>query len=89
MERLGVVPQECVAFEDSRHGLDAAAGAGIRSIVITVNAYTREQDFTGATLVLDALGEPDRPARRLAGEIAWDGHLTLDTLRAVHAAAWG
>jgi HAD superfamily hydrolase (TIGR01509 family) len=89
MERLGVVPQECVAFEDSRHGLDAAAGAGIRSIVITVNAYTEDQDFTGATLVLDALGEPDRPARRLAGEIAWDGHLTLDTLHAVHAAAWG
>jgi beta-phosphoglucomutase-like phosphatase (HAD superfamily) len=88
MERLGVAPQECVAFEDSRLGLDSAAGAGIRAIVVTVNGYTKEQDFSGATLVLDALGEHALPARRLAGEVAWDGCLTLDTVCAVHAAAW-
>ncbi|MCU0766278.1 MAG: HAD family hydrolase [Gammaproteobacteria bacterium] len=89
MDRLGVAPDECVAFEDSRHGLDSATGAGIRAVVVTVNDYTRSQDFHGATLVLDSLGEPDRPAGRLAGVVAFDGCCTLETVRAVHAAACG
>ena len=88
MDQIGVTPRECVAFEDSRHGLDAAAGAGIAAIVITVNAYTAAQDFAGATLVLDSLGEPGRPSRRLAGSVETGECCTLDTVRAVHAAAW-
>jgi HAD superfamily hydrolase (TIGR01509 family) len=87
MARLGVSPLACVALEDSRHGLDAAAGAGIRAVVVTVNGYTAAQDFGGATLVVDSFGEPDEPARRLGGTVPVEGFVSLDTLRAVHAAA--
>jgi hypothetical protein len=55
--------------------------------VVTVNGYTAAQDFEGAALVLDSFGEPDEPARRLAGTVPVEGFVSLDTLRAVHAAA--
>ena len=64
--RLRHEPEECVAFEDSENGLRAARAARIPA-VITVNDYTRTHDFTGAALVVDHLGEPDRPCRVLAG----------------------
>lgn len=66
LERLGLSPTQCVAFEDSENGLRAALAAGVTTIV-TVNDYTRTHDFRGAALVLDHLGEPDRPCRALAG----------------------
>jgi hypothetical protein len=68
--------------------VDAALDAGIRAVVVTVNGYTAAQDFAGATLVLDSFGEPDASARRLAGLVPVAGFVGLDTLRAVHAAAW-
>jgi HAD superfamily hydrolase (TIGR01509 family) len=66
LERLGLSPTECVAFEDSENGLRAALAAGVTTVV-TVNDYTRTHDFRGAALVLDHLGEPDQPCRALAG----------------------
>ena len=87
MEQLGVSAAECVALEDSRHGLDAALGAGIRAVVVTVNGYTADQDLGAAPLVVDSFGEPGAPARRLGGIVEVEGEVTLDRLRAVHAAA--
>lgn len=57
---LGVDATQAVAIEDSRQGLLAARAAGIPAIV-TVSGYTREQDMTGAALVVSDLGEPDAP----------------------------
>ena len=56
MERLGVGATESVAVEDSRAGLTAARGAGLRCVVV-VNEYTRTQDLSGAALVLDGFDE--------------------------------
>jgi HAD superfamily hydrolase (TIGR01509 family) len=56
----------CVAFEDSYNGLVAAKGAGLPT-VITINDYTRDQDFRQADLVLDQLGSPQQPCRVLGG----------------------
>src|SRR5262249_40223303 len=61
LTRLGLQPTECVALEDSAMGLEAATAACIPT-VITVNDNTVNEDFTAAALVLDCLGEPDRPA---------------------------
>lgn len=66
LERLGLAPRDCVAFEDSENGLRASLAAGLTTVV-TVNDYTHAQDFRGAALVLDHLGEPNRPCRILAG----------------------
>jgi len=88
MERMGLTPERCVAFEDSRHGVHAARDAGLRTIVVTVNDYTRDQDFRDAALVLDGLGAPGRPAQRLSGPDLVDGEVTLSTLRALHERVW-
>ncbi len=84
LERLGLAPTQCLAFEDSENGLRAARAAGIPT-VITVNDYTRDHDFTGAVLVLDSLGEADRPFTVLSGP-AVNGarYLDLALLQRLH-----
>ena len=67
LDQMHLAPDQVVAFEDSVHGLSAARGAGIECVVVTVNDYTRAQDFAGATVVLDTLGDEDEPARAMAG----------------------
>jgi len=63
---LNLTAHECLAFEDSENGFRAARAAGLATI-ITVTDYTRTQNFEGALLVVDHLGEPDRPLTWLAG----------------------
>jgi HAD superfamily hydrolase (TIGR01509 family) len=89
LERLGLAPGEVVAFEDSAHGLHAALDAGITTVVVTVNDYTRDQDFRGARLVLDSLGEPEAPFRCLAGDPGAAGQVDLALLRRLHQAGAG
>lgn len=63
---LGADPGRTLAVEDSRNGLLAALAAGL-ACVVTVNGYTRDEDFAGAALVLDSLGDPGaEPVRVLA-----------------------
>ncbi len=52
MDRMGLEPEECVAFEDSENGLRSAMTAGLKT-VITPNGYTHAHDFTGAALVVE------------------------------------
>ncbi|MGQ7793422.1 HAD-IA family hydrolase [Faunimonas sp. B44] len=47
LQRLGLGAEQCLAFEDSEQGLQAAIGAGIATIV-TPGVYTSDHDFTGA-----------------------------------------
>ena len=58
VQRLGLDPSECIVIEDSRNGLLAAKGAGMRC-VITQNLYTKNENPDDADLVLDCLGDPD------------------------------
>jgi beta-phosphoglucomutase-like phosphatase (HAD superfamily) len=85
LSRLKLAPYECIAIEDSAMGLEAARAAGVPT-VITVNSDTLEQDFSAASLVLDALGEPDQPSRVLAGRMD-EAHLGLKTLRRIARSA--
>ncbi|BAU10026.1 HAD family hydrolase [Leptolyngbya sp. NIES-3755] len=68
LEKLSLSAANCIAIEDSYQGLQAALASGLKT-VITLNAYTRSHDFTGATLVIDQLGEPDQPFEVLNGTI--------------------
>ncbi|MEZ5543074.1 MAG: HAD family hydrolase [Pseudomonadota bacterium] len=86
LAKLGLPPQACIAIEDSLNGLRSARAAGVVTLV-TVNPYTAHQDFTGAALVLDHLGEPDQPCTVLAGEPAPDGLVDAGFLRRLHARA--
>ncbi|HHS94577.1 MAG TPA: HAD family hydrolase [Rhodobacterales bacterium] len=54
LERLGLGPQVCVAFEDSLNGVASAKGAGL-PLVVTPSVYTDDQDFAAADLVVPSL----------------------------------
>jgi HAD superfamily hydrolase (TIGR01509 family) len=88
LSELGLEASECVAVEDSDNGVRSALGAGLRAVLVTVNAYTSGQDMRDATLVVDQLGEPDRPARALAGDLAGRPVVDLDVLDRVHRLAF-
>jgi HAD superfamily hydrolase (TIGR01509 family) len=62
---LGLPASECIVIEDSRNGLLAATGAGLPT-VITTSAYTTEEDFSEAVIVVPELG--DAPHVRLTLE---------------------
>ena len=82
LDKLGLAPEECLAFEDSENGILASRGAGLRTLV-TVNDYTRDHDFSGALAVLTDLGEPDAPYRRLdAAGVDEQGMVDLARIRA-------
>jgi HAD superfamily hydrolase (TIGR01509 family) len=57
---LGLPAVDCLAFEDSSIGLQAARAAGVPTVV-TPTAYTRHQHFDGALLRLPHLGDPEHP----------------------------
>jgi HAD superfamily hydrolase (TIGR01509 family) len=58
VSRLDADPTDTLVVEDSRNGLLAAVGAGLRCLV-TVNGYTEDEDFSEAALVVSSLGDPD------------------------------
>ena len=64
LERLGVDAADVLVIEDSRNGLLAATGAGLRC-VMTVNGYTEEEDNSEAVLVVTSLGDPDGERTRV------------------------
>jgi len=66
LEALGLPADECLALEDSYNGLRAAHAAGLPTLV-SVNDYTRDDDFADAELVVDRLGEPDEPMKIIGG----------------------
>jgi len=83
LQVLGLEAKNCLAIEDSHHGLTAAALAGLKTVV-TVNDYTQDQDFSGAILVLNHLGEPDRPFTVLAGNAEGASYLDIGLLHRLH-----
>jgi len=85
LEQLNLNPEDCLAFEDSENGIKSSLGAKLKTI-ITVNDYTRNHDFNGASLVLDNMGEPDCAFHTLSGNDFGETYLNLDLLQKIHAA---
>ncbi len=84
LDELGLGADECLAFEDSENGILSSRGANLITIV-TTNGYTEDHDFSGASLVLDQMGEPDRPANVLAGSLE-KTYLDIEAVKILHAA---
>ena len=68
LAHLKLPPENCLAFEDTNNGLLSAMQAGLKT-VITVNDYTRQQDFSQAALVISDLGEPSAPFKVMSGPV--------------------
>lgn len=88
LQRLGLEADECLAFEDSYVGLKAARTVGVPTVV-TVSDYTEGEDFAGAKVVVNNLGDIDRPCQIEAGD--WNAKLpaedmvTVPWLQHIHA----
>lgn len=83
LERMDLSADAGLAIEDSEQGLIAAKAAGLNTL-ITVNDYTQNQDFSGAMLVLNHLGEPDQPFRVIAGEVGDASYVDMALLYKFH-----
>ena len=83
LEKMGLDPADCLAFEDSENGLRASLGAGLKTLV-TINDYTRDHDFSGAAVVLSDLGDPGAPNRVLSGPDLGQPFVDVGYLKALH-----
>lgn len=83
LDKMGLRPSECIAFEDSYNGLVSARKADLATIV-TVNDYTRTHDFSDAIVVLDSFGDPGEPYQVLQGQVGWTVYMDLPLIRQLH-----
>jgi HAD superfamily hydrolase (TIGR01509 family) len=84
LQAMDLKPEQCLAFEDSRNGILSTHDANLTTL-ITVNGYTKDDDFTGAALVLDNLGETDKPFKVISGDANNHNMVDCDLLFKIHA----
>ena len=77
---------DCLALEDSRNGFLSAQAAGLK-VVVTVNGFTAGEDFSGASLVVTNLGEPDAPYEVLQGDASKSAMVNIRLLQELHSSA--
>lgn len=82
LQEMRLSPEQTIAFEDSANGILSSTGADVRTI-ITVNEYTKEDDFSQAALVLDHLGEPEMPFTVLSGNAYGHRYMDLDLVHKI------
>merc|ERR1711862_815904 len=70
VDQMKLDKSKCVIIEDSHIGLGAAKAAGIKCLV-TKSSYTGNEDFTGADMVVEELGDNNEDS------------ITIDTLRSL------
>lgn len=85
LKKMHLTADQGFAFEDSRNGILSVQGADL-PVLITVNGYTAEDDFSGAALVLSDMGEPDAPFKVLAGDAGDAQYVTVDLVKKLHQA---
>lgn len=77
LTKTGLGPQQAFVVEDSRNGVLAAKGAGMR-VLVTTNYYTDTEDLDGADIIVTALGDPGGEKGRLRkGNLEFDGVLRV------------
>lgn len=79
LDRLQLPQQNCLVFEDSAQGLQAALAASLQ-VIVTTHSCTIHQNFAGATLVLSDLGEPDQPFKLIQGQAQETNFVNLKML---------
>jgi len=85
LEQMNLTPADAIAFEDSRNGILSSLAANLKTI-ITINEYTKEDDFSQADLVLDQMGDSSDPFTVLAGDAQGHNFLDLTLVKKIHSA---
>ena len=83
LDKMGLSSGECVAFEDSEMGLMSSSAAGLRTIV-TLSEYTKTQNFDGAMVVLDQLGDENNPFEILQGQPTRHSFVSVDYIKELY-----
>ncbi|MGK7899564.1 MAG: HAD family hydrolase [Xenococcus sp. (in: cyanobacteria)] len=82
LSQMNIAPENCLVFEDTAHGLTAATQANLKTIV-TVNEYTKNQDFANAILVVDQIGEAESSLNIIQGKTPHTTHLNIHYLQQI------
>lgn len=82
---LGLRASQVIAIEDSANGVKSAKAAGLFTVV-TPSAWTQEEDFSEADLVLPSLADPDDPLDANSESRLGARYVGLAELTGVHAA---
>lgn len=69
LAQLDLDSSEAVVIEDSANGLRASRAAQLATLV-TVSSYTRNEDFSGAALVVSSLGDPGGESTTVLADVA-------------------
>ncbi len=83
IEQMGLSPDVCMAFEDSLNGVKSSLAANLKTLV-TVNGYTKEDDFTGAAIVLDQMGTAKEGFKVLEGDAGGYSYVNIAMIKALH-----
>ena len=84
LKAMDLKPEQCLAFEDSRNGILSSQNADLTTI-ITINGYTQDDDFSGAALVLNNMGEPDQAFNVLTGNAHDHSMLDCELLEKIYS----
>lgn len=82
--QMNLEAKDCIAFEDSYNGIVSSTDADLKTL-ITTNEYTESHSFDGAMVVLNNLGEPNKPFVMIAGDSTDDTYVNVDYLKELHA----
>ncbi len=84
LEQMNLDPKNAIAFEDSHNGIISATDANLKTL-ITTNEYTESHQFDNAMVILNNLGEPNKPFIMIEGESTNATYVNVDYLRELHA----
>ena len=84
LDELKLDSDSCITVEDSSNGVKSSVSAGIKTIV-TVNEYTRYEDFDGAVSVFNHLGEKNKRCKLIEGKKINNPYINVSVLKYLHA----
>jgi len=82
LANLGLKPENCIVIEDTSNGNRSALAAGIQTVIST-HPLTVDEDFTGASLIIDQLGEPEKHFTVSSGNSYGAGYVDVDLLEKI------
>jgi len=82
LKELKLEAKNCLALEDSENGILSSLRADLKTIV-TINEYTKDHDFSGASVVLSDLGEPDEANQHIAGYQCANTYIDISCCKAI------
>ncbi|MDX1811069.1 MAG: HAD-IA family hydrolase, partial [Gammaproteobacteria bacterium] len=80
LNKLGIDASEAIALEDSYNGVKSTTAINLFTVV-TPNNYTAHESFEGAKLIVDSLGAPGEPCKKIEGDYEIPEYIDLKFLK--------